>query len=325
MACAAPGPESRPGRLEIAVMMHACKKIGNEAPHQRPGMSSFSLITSFPMSAPERLRLDWQQLLATADDPFGIYQSPQWFEYMRESQEGIQPPHSLAVRMDSEPEPRRHRPPLCRLAGLQVPSTFTDFGVSLMLTLQDKMAMIYVPVPRKEVDHGRRNRDTSSRGTVPSVCHPGRGRSPADHPCSRGDIGSPLTICFRQIAELFPGTSRWIRTIDECIPLNGDPTPTIYYSRLGLQQTPVLFDPYKHPFTTTSKDHCFCASLASRSGPWPASSAVIRCPVSHGVRSDQRCNISARRVTPSLPVHEHHQRLHGQKLYNLRRPSQRPA
>ena len=82
-------------------MMHACKKIGNEAPHQRPGMSSFSLITSFPMSAPERLRLDWQQLLATADDPFGIYQSPQWFEYMRESQEGIQPPHSLAVRMDS--------------------------------------------------------------------------------------------------------------------------------------------------------------------------------------------------------------------------------
>ena len=36
--------------------------------------------------------------------------------------------------------------------------------------------------------------------------------------------------------------------------------------------------PYMTAARRTSKDHCFCASLASRSGPWPASSAVIRCP-----------------------------------------------
>ena len=41
---------------------------------------------------------------------------------------------------------------------------------------------------------------------------------------------------------------------------------------------PSFLMPYMTGARRTSKDHCFCASLASRSGPWPASSAVIRCP-----------------------------------------------
>ena len=59
-------------------------------------------MTSFSLPSSLHLRHEWQRLLSASDDPFAIYQFSEWYDYMRESQGGLRPGHSLAVRRDAD-------------------------------------------------------------------------------------------------------------------------------------------------------------------------------------------------------------------------------
>ena len=90
-----------------------------------------------------------------------------------------------------------------------------------------------------------------------------------------------LDDCFRQTPELFPvNFALGYELKDDRMSAKQQ----IPIRRILLKDDsaysirPSFLMPYMTGTRRTSKDHCFCASLASRSGPWPASSAVIRCP-----------------------------------------------
>jgi hypothetical protein len=63
-------------------------------------MSSWSLLVSAPDTGAMGLRQAWQALVDSSDDPFAIYQSPFWFDAMKEEAGGAGAPHALAVRRD---------------------------------------------------------------------------------------------------------------------------------------------------------------------------------------------------------------------------------
>jgi hypothetical protein len=54
---------------------------------QRP-ISSWSVLVSASNPNSIGLRRQWRELLDASDDPFALYQSPEWFDHMREL-EGI--------------------------------------------------------------------------------------------------------------------------------------------------------------------------------------------------------------------------------------------
>jgi len=64
--------------------------------------SSWSLLSSTFRSSKTGFRDAWRALAESSDDPFGLYQSPQWFESMRRMQSGEGPCHALAVRWDKQ-------------------------------------------------------------------------------------------------------------------------------------------------------------------------------------------------------------------------------
>ena len=72
-----------------------------------------------------------------------------------------------------------------------------------MLTLLDYMSMIYVPVPRKEVYHFRRNRDTVVSRAPYHLCAD-RGRDYLRIIHDPKAFLRTLDDCLRQTPELFP-------------------------------------------------------------------------------------------------------------------------
>jgi len=64
--------------------------------------SSWSLLASTSVSSTTDFRDGWLALAESSNDPFAFYQSPQWFELMRDKQSGEGPRHALAVRWDKQ-------------------------------------------------------------------------------------------------------------------------------------------------------------------------------------------------------------------------------
>ncbi|HZW33735.1 MAG TPA: GNAT family N-acetyltransferase [Isosphaeraceae bacterium] len=65
-------------------------------------MSFWSLLDSAPETASIDLRQAWQALLEASEDLFAIYQSPFWFDTMREDAGSPGAPHALAVSRDAD-------------------------------------------------------------------------------------------------------------------------------------------------------------------------------------------------------------------------------
>jgi CelD/BcsL family acetyltransferase involved in cellulose biosynthesis len=66
-------------------------------------MSTWSLLVSGPDSAATSLRQSWREMLAATEDPFMIYQSPEWFDLMRDDPAAPDSPH-LATRRNANRE-----------------------------------------------------------------------------------------------------------------------------------------------------------------------------------------------------------------------------
>jgi len=64
--------------------------------------SSWSLLPTTSQSSPTTLRDAWRGLLESSNDPFGLYQSPEWFDLLRAEQNEEGPRHALAVRRDEQ-------------------------------------------------------------------------------------------------------------------------------------------------------------------------------------------------------------------------------
>ena len=69
---------------------------------RHPPMSSWSILVSAPETASIDLRQAWQGLLEASEDPFSLYQSPFWFDTVKEDPGGEGAPHALAVRQDAD-------------------------------------------------------------------------------------------------------------------------------------------------------------------------------------------------------------------------------
>ncbi len=65
-------------------------------------ISSWSLLPTTRQSSTPIFRDEWRELLQSSDDPFGLYQSPEWFDLMRNAQDGSGHPHAVAVRRDKQ-------------------------------------------------------------------------------------------------------------------------------------------------------------------------------------------------------------------------------
>jgi hypothetical protein len=64
-------------------------------------MSTWSLLGAGPDSTSTSLRQAWRELVASSGDPFMIYQSPEWFDFMREAAGAGRDAPSLATRRNS--------------------------------------------------------------------------------------------------------------------------------------------------------------------------------------------------------------------------------
>src|SRR5205823_12915803 len=71
-------------------------RAGLAARHR--AMTSWSVLVPTPDSFPIGLRQAWREMLEATDDPFALYQSPWWFDYVQEEAGGECAPHVLAVR-----------------------------------------------------------------------------------------------------------------------------------------------------------------------------------------------------------------------------------
>jgi hypothetical protein len=69
------------------------------APRQRP-LSSWSLLVSGTGPASPGIRVGWRELVESSDDPFVLYQSPEWFDHVRTCGGLLGTAHSLAIRRD---------------------------------------------------------------------------------------------------------------------------------------------------------------------------------------------------------------------------------
>jgi len=64
--------------------------------------STWSLLPSTSDSSTIRFRDEWRALLESSNDPFGLYQSPEWFELIQDGQTGDGPRHAVAVLRDEQ-------------------------------------------------------------------------------------------------------------------------------------------------------------------------------------------------------------------------------
>jgi CelD/BcsL family acetyltransferase involved in cellulose biosynthesis len=64
-------------------------------------ISSWSVLVAAASSKSVGLRREWRELLDASDDPFAFYQSPEWFDHMREVQGSTSSANFLAIRRDA--------------------------------------------------------------------------------------------------------------------------------------------------------------------------------------------------------------------------------
>jgi hypothetical protein len=69
------------------------------APRWRPP-PSWSVLVPRTDPAPRGIPVAWRELVQASDDPFVLYQSPEWFDHVRECKGQLGSAHSLAVRRD---------------------------------------------------------------------------------------------------------------------------------------------------------------------------------------------------------------------------------
>jgi hypothetical protein len=67
------------------------------SPRERP-ISSWTVLVSAANPNSVGLRREWRELLDVSDDPFALYQSPEWFDHVRDVQGIASSPNFLAIR-----------------------------------------------------------------------------------------------------------------------------------------------------------------------------------------------------------------------------------